>query len=261
MEAHSSPTLHFNRRYVLDLAERQCAGKTDPAILDYGCGNAQIVMAGRERGLNIFGAEVFYMGGPDLKSVQESGLLGTVVREIKDGRTGFPDNYFDFVFSNQVMEHVVDLDQVLKEIYRILKPGGTNLHLFPSKDVWREGHCGIPFLHWFSKESPFRYHYALFLRTIGLGKYKRVNHPAWTKRMLDFQDNYCVYRSRKEIFTTFRKYFDFQLIEDDYTYARLQESRWRRLSPLTQWAITKPIAKEAFRKLGGLVILATKRAE
>jgi len=261
MEAHNTPALHFNRRYVLDFAAQQCKEKIDPVILDYGCGDAQTVLFGRDRGLNIYGAEVFYMEGSGRQEMAEGGLLGDIVREIKDGRADFPDNHFDFLFSNQVMEHVIDLDQVLKEIHRLLKPGGTTLHLFPSKDVWREGHCGVPFVHWFPKDSALRYQYTLFMRTMGLGKYKRVDHPAWTKRMLNFQDNYCFYRSRKEIFTTFKKYFDFELVEDHYTYTRLLESRWRKLAPLTQWALTKPLAKEAFRKLGGLVILATKKPE
>ena len=36
---------------------------------------------------------------------------------------------------------------VLAKISRVLKPGGMVLSLFPDKGVWREGHCGIPFLH------------------------------------------------------------------------------------------------------------------
>jgi SAM-dependent methyltransferase len=261
MEISHGKGLHFNHRYVLDFAARRCAGKAGAAILDYGCGSAETVVAGRKRGLNMYGADVFYMDGAHRNDVVAAGLFGDVVREIKDGRADFPNQFFDFISSNQVMEHVVDLDEVLREIHRLLKPGGTTLHLFPSKDVWREGHCGVPFVHWFPKDSALRYQYTLFMRRAGLGKYKRVDHPAWTQRMLAFQDGYCFYRSRKEIFGAFRKYFDFELIEDHYTYTRLQESRWRKLAPLTQWPLTRALAKEAFRKLGGLVILATKKPE
>lgn len=253
--------LHFNHRYVLTLAAQFCRGREDARILDYGCGAAQTVVAGREQGLNIFGADLFYAGSNDRQTVEKTGLLGTFVREIQDGRIDFPDGYFDFVFSNQVLEHVEDLAGVLGEIRRVLKPDGQSLHLFPSRDVWREGHCGIPFLHWFSKDNPLRYPYALSLRTLGLGKFKRVDHRGWTQRMLDFLDHYCVYRDRKTIFTTFRKEFDFELIEDDYVYARLGETRLRFLRPLVRWPMIRPIAKELFRKLGGLVILAGPRMQ
>ena len=53
-----------------------------------------------------------------------------------------------------------------------MRPGGSVVSLFPSADVWREGHCGIPFLHWFSPTSRWRYRYALTLRRMGLGSYK-----------------------------------------------------------------------------------------
>ena len=36
----------------------------------------------------------------------------------------FKDNYFDIVYSWGVIHHSEDTEQVVKEIYRILKPGG-----------------------------------------------------------------------------------------------------------------------------------------
>jgi len=44
-----------------------------------------------------------------------------------------PDNYFDFVFSISVMEHIVDSSQfqpIIDDINRILKPGGLSAQLF-----------------------------------------------------------------------------------------------------------------------------------
>jgi 2-polyprenyl-3-methyl-5-hydroxy-6-metoxy-1,4-benzoquinol methylase len=36
----------------------------------------------------------------------------------------FSENYFDTVFTIEVLEHLLDTDQCLSEIYRVLKPGG-----------------------------------------------------------------------------------------------------------------------------------------
>ncbi len=47
------------------------------------------------------------------------------------------------------MEHVDDLNFTLSELARVFKPSGKVLTLFPSAEVIREGHCGIPFAHWF----------------------------------------------------------------------------------------------------------------
>jgi ubiquinone/menaquinone biosynthesis C-methylase UbiE len=53
----------------------------------------------------------------------------------------FKDNSFDAVFIMEVLEHVEDPIQVLKEVKRILKPGGYGVFLVPSdndlfKTVW-----------------------------------------------------------------------------------------------------------------------------
>lgn len=45
--------------------------------------------------------------------------------------TRLPDNSWDWIICNHVLEHVDDYKQALKEIYRILKPGGTLICSFP----------------------------------------------------------------------------------------------------------------------------------
>ncbi|RAP43454.1 MAG: hypothetical protein BZ136_09665 [Methanosphaera sp. rholeuAM74] len=44
----------------------------------------------------------------------------------------FDDNYFDFIISSHVMEHVPDDFKALSEFYRVLKPGGMALILIPA---------------------------------------------------------------------------------------------------------------------------------
>ena len=46
------------------------------------------------------------------------------------------NNYFDYVFSSNVLEHVVHLDKLQKEIYRALKPEGLAIHILPTH-TWR----------------------------------------------------------------------------------------------------------------------------
>lgn len=49
----------------------------------------------------------------------------------------FPDNEFDFILCNHVLEHIPDDTKALNEIYRILKPGGTAILQIP-QDLERE---------------------------------------------------------------------------------------------------------------------------
>ena len=49
--------------------------------------------------------------------------------------TGLPDNHFDFVVSFQVIEHIKKDDEFVKEIHRVLKPGGKFIHTTPNKKM------------------------------------------------------------------------------------------------------------------------------
>ena len=48
----------------------------------------------------------------------------------------FPENYFDIVFSSNVLEHIAHIEQFQYEIKRILKPTGIAVHIIPTGS-WR----------------------------------------------------------------------------------------------------------------------------
>jgi SAM-dependent methyltransferase len=47
------------------------------------------------------------------------------------GALSFPADTFDVVATNEVLEHVPDLDRALSEIHRVLKPGGWHIGTHP----------------------------------------------------------------------------------------------------------------------------------
>ena len=59
-------------------------------------------------------------------------------------RIPFADHSFDFVFSDQVLEHVQDHERAFSEICRVMRPGGLSLHIFPAKLAPLEGHVFVP---------------------------------------------------------------------------------------------------------------------
>ncbi|HQI76480.1 MAG TPA: class I SAM-dependent methyltransferase [Candidatus Latescibacteria bacterium] len=238
----------FCVQWVLD------KGRTDPIrVLDYGCGAGEIVKLLRARNIEAFGCDVYY-DAADYSNTMDPALFGTLLRKMEDGRIPFADSAFDFVINNQVMEHVENLDAVLAEISRVLKPGGFVLSLFPDKRVWREGHSGIPFFHWFPKGSRFRVYYALVLRTLGLGYFKEGKpRKKWSEDYCIWLDKWTYYRSRKEIRETFAKHLaELNHIEVYWLHKRLGARR-----VIAAW-LPAVIQRYVVWKLAGLVLEARK---
>ncbi len=64
---------------------------------------------------------------------------------ITDASKPFPftDGTFDFVIANQVIEHVTDTDTFIKEVYRILRPGGVCICSTPNLASFHNIFCLI----------------------------------------------------------------------------------------------------------------------
>ncbi len=60
----------------------------------------------------------------------------------------FRSDTFDFIMANHVIEHVIDQSRLLREIERVLTPGGIAYMATPSKYTLIEPHYRLPFLSW-----------------------------------------------------------------------------------------------------------------
>jgi SAM-dependent methyltransferase len=103
-------------------------------ILDFGCGAGKMVEQYCKAGYNAFGC--------DLRIEHESERLRRIDPETCS--LPFADNVFDFVFSDQVLEHVQDQARAFAEMRRVMKPGAVSLHIFPAKLKPTEAHVLVP---------------------------------------------------------------------------------------------------------------------
>lgn len=97
-------------------------------LLDIGSGKGNHLVGFSRCGLKVYGIDKRNECVKILKEVD--------IREcdIEKDRFPYEANYFDFVFSKSVLEHVWNADNFLSESLRILKPGGIAVFMTPD---WR----------------------------------------------------------------------------------------------------------------------------
>jgi glycosyltransferase involved in cell wall biosynthesis/SAM-dependent methyltransferase len=115
-------------------------------ILDFGCGLGYYTLALREMGFLSYGCDVWDRCQPAAKACRTMTTEQVFsIAPLDKYALPFPDGHFDFIFSDHVMEHVLDYDSVLRETRRVLRPGGVALHIFPSRYRVLESHLKVPF--------------------------------------------------------------------------------------------------------------------
>ena len=253
--------MQANYQYILDRSA-QIARDDNAIVLDYGCGAGEIVAAIRARGGQAFGVEIFYAGANSREVAQTRGLLDDAIREIgTDGRIPFDDNSFDFVVCNQVFEHIEDLDPVILEISRVLKPGGRFLCLFPTWGIIREVHCGVPIVHWLPKCTKLRYYWLLLFRTLGFGYHKeQKSRQQWAADFANWLRKYTYYRSRRSTRKILARAFDdYNSMEHDYVAFRLERKGLTSAARIVRLPIVGLLVREASRRYGGLIFVVRNR--
>jgi glycosyltransferase involved in cell wall biosynthesis/SAM-dependent methyltransferase len=250
--------LDVNRRYFVHYVTETCA--PGAKVLDFGCGSGTVVHMLREAGIDAYGVDVRWEGAdfPDLTKLPlaTSGHL----RYYEEGEPlPFDDGEFDLVISNQVIEHVEDLDHAVAAIDRVLAPGGRTYHHYPSKMTFREPHLGIPLAHRLP-HGRLRLNYATLIRRLGFGIGSDEGAPhEWAESRLDYMDNWTSYRYPSQVEQAFSRIGPARHHEIEYCRFRGADRPWlRRLLAIK--ALRVPIAT-AFRLLAfdAIEIIAAPR--
>ena len=136
-ESHFRPSTVFWRELELRLLKRGFGKelKIKP-VLDLGCGEGEIA---RE----VFGGRRLEWGLDNDKEMVEMAKRSGVYKKVllaDAGKIPLKNGSVGLVFSNSVLEHIKHLDVVLKEIFRVLRPGGRLLLTAPS--IWLGEYLG-----------------------------------------------------------------------------------------------------------------------
>ena len=233
-------------------------------ILDYGCGNGALVAALRREGFDAVGCDVFYEGGSQHGGKPgaefETLLANGHIRAINEvGDLPWAPGSFDVILANQVFEHVEDFPQTISRLERVLAADGHAVLHFPSREVWREGHIGIPLAHRLSRYPRFRLLYTRTLRRLGFGYHgEGLSADQWARRQLDWIDRYCFYRPYSDIKNMLEPAWSIQ--HNEWQYVRF---RARTKNFLLRWLVNnaalRAISERLFRRLGFMSLILRKR--
>jgi len=104
-------------------------------ILDVGCGNGYVLENFAKHGGITHGVDITPMSIELCqRRFEYAGILRGDFRVANAEDLPYPDNYFDCVTSMGVLHHVPDTEKAVKEIYRVLKPGGRLIVMFYHKN-------------------------------------------------------------------------------------------------------------------------------
>lgn len=194
-----APSL-FVQDFLDEHLSRSGRPRSDLKVLDVGCGRGDTVAWLCDQGWDAYGVDLDQRYLEEGRPYLEHHGHGTARLQPVSRDYPFPDRAFDLVLSDQVIEHVADLDAFFSEVARVSRVGGAGLHIFPAR--WRpvESHLLTPLVHWLPKGRSRR----LLLRpllALGLAAPYFADRPLAERVQIfgDYSDTETFYRSPGEL--------------------------------------------------------------
>lgn len=192
-------------------------------LLDLGCGDGSLLayltrslpQLNPEMRLELYGFDVHDHG------VQQEGFLDQTIAALQSRLPSipwveriaaiaatdpwpYPDDFFDVILSNQVLEHVADHDHLFAQTHRTLRTDGYAVHLFPLRHYLYEGHLLLPLAHRIADYDLLR-GYIAWMSRLGLGKYRAhrrasgVSLAEYAERHADYLHHFTNYLSHAAV--------------------------------------------------------------
>ena len=142
-----------SRQVVYRKIKEKFGDNKDIKILDFGAGVGQTVFYLRLLGYKVYALNLTgRTRDMSPRFAKELNIDEDIFFEYNgEEKVPFESNTFDLVYSEQVLEHVHDLDVYYRETARILKPEGTAFFSFPHRLSPYDTHTSTWFAHYFPK--------------------------------------------------------------------------------------------------------------
>ncbi len=179
---------------ILDHIEAITNINKDARILDIGFGMGDFMQVAMEREYDVFGTDVSeYACNRAMK-------MGFNVHKGRLPDVALEDNFFDVVVAIELLEHDYDPMGLIKEIYRILKPGGLFFHRTANVKMYRlqgrKSHYFMPegHIYYFTSSTMKKYLISAGFELVNFysyyPKYRKPVKLLMKHKMLDSKNNY-----------------------------------------------------------------------
>lgn len=129
------------RRKYARLLDRVEGERRTGRFLDVGCGAGRLLACAAERSWQAFGAD------PSMTKLAGDPPAGVEIRARLLHECGFEGESFDVVHANEVMEHVDEVVPLVREMLRVLRPGGLLVLRTPNHRSWTARAVGPRWRH------------------------------------------------------------------------------------------------------------------
>lgn len=128
----------------------QYSVRADDTMLDVGCGGGASLLEAIALGATAYGIEA----DPNVKPIAAALGLNIHFGNLQD--RPFPEQTFDLIVMNQVIEHLPDPDEGLRKLSERLAPNGRMLLVFPNTaSLWRR----LSGNRWINWHIPYHLHH------------------------------------------------------------------------------------------------------
>ncbi len=132
----------------LRIIERHAGPLASRRVLDIGSGMGGFLVAARRNGIAAIGIEPHADYGTITRLRASRYDLAPFLARAVGEHLPFRNGAFTVVLAQDILEHVQDPDATLREIARVLAPGGVALVTAINRFAWRDPHYHIRGLNW-----------------------------------------------------------------------------------------------------------------
>ncbi len=170
--AHAMKKTHFDHLAdtIPDIPKRR--------ILDLGCGRGEFLVDAASRGVTVVGLEYNPLYIEEALALAKEKQVAITVQQGAAEHMPFEDGSFDFINMAEVIEHVADPLLTLREVYRVLAPGGLCYMSVPNRYGLKDPHFHLYGVNWLPRSVSDLY-LSLF------DKHKEYTQAAGHQRLRD----------------------------------------------------------------------------